>query len=359
MDLAIQHHLKKIIKSDLKGLMYKDHIWLKSILKDTCPELKKEIMVINAFHVNHFTQDLKKGRRKLTRIGFAGIVENFRTVTGYDRPTSEWCLMVWCAVLNKKVSFKPEDLEYPMPEITEFRPGASKLLKGTETYLTWNSKGASSSILSHNAEVLSSLRSGRINVVINQDEQFHLKLIGPLNQKTEKVIEVKAIQQASITKLIAEPDRIVAGQPVKLSWESEETSKVKVMGLSRVFKAKDEVVVYPKEKATYRIIASNEVSEDQAEIGVMVIPRMQMNPDKDIKIPSFKGYLPKQDHSSLKGSLNFKPLILNIKPPQMGFPERGLNHRVFFSRSQFLTKYQKLVRSGHKVFSRLFYIYLF
>jgi hypothetical protein len=110
MDSSIVKYLTKALSSVDIEVLLNDDIRLKSILKDFCPSLNKEISVIISFQINHFAIELYKKDKYISELDFIKFSERFASITGYERKTAEWGMHIWCNALNKNLDFGMSEL---------------------------------------------------------------------------------------------------------------------------------------------------------------------------------------------------------------------------------------------------------
>ena len=346
MDSTIQKHLLKALTSTNVEVLLYDWVRLKSILKDICPSLNKEISVIISFQVNKLAIELYNGNNEVSELDFMKIAERFATITAYDRKTAEWCVLIWCNALDKKLKFTYKSLKYPPPAIKYFDVKEIEVVNGEKTLVSWTVENAVKVFFSFQGKEVEVKEFDSREVQIKKDELVSIKAVGFFEHPITARKEIKVINKIKIREFKSDFDKVVSGNPVRLWWKVDNATEVKISGTTAVFKSKDETIVYPTISTTYTLTATNKAGKDTAVIGVKAIQLKTFDKEWLIKLPQLSGFTFKQKRELIIPTMKHSPIKIN-------YPINKLNYSTFNkTRGNFLSDFFSTVKEkAKKLFS--------
>jgi hypothetical protein len=229
------------------------------------------------------------------------------------------------------VSYEIKVLENPIIKIFKLRQQKIEFQKCT--FLDWDVNYVSKIFLYSNGskEDVSDKRSLEITPL--KDTTYELSIIG-LDGKTtiSQKVNVQVFKRVLITEFKSNLDFVVESIPIKLTWKTENASKILLSSPLEVdidVTGKNSIELKPKKDASYTLIAKNELFQASEQIGIGVqtlhkIPALDLGmpkmPTINVTIPDisndifnenekvFNDFLNKKEKFSLTKSL--KSLLL-------------------------------------------------
>lgn len=198
----------------------------------------------------------------------------------------------------------------PLPKIKEFRSKQQKIEFEKETQIVWDIENAGKIELHWMGNMVIIPNKG--DKTISPSEHTNYKLIVTALDgitKEEREITVQVFKKVEIKSFFSDLDFVVESLPIKLSWEIDNTSNVKL--LSNIQSDIDvtgmnEIEIIPKKTAVFYLKAKNElfsINSPQLKIEVQNIPTF--NPSIIPRLPSGKELIPSFE-------IDFKGLANNI-----------------------------------------------
>lgn len=346
MDSSIQKHLSKALTSTGAEVLLDDRIRLKSILKDYCPSLSKEIYVLISFQVNQLATELFSVGNEVSELDFIKFAERFATTKGYERKTAEWCVLIWCNSLNKKLNFSYKSLKYPPPIIKFFEPIESEVVNGEKTHVRWSVENAVKVIFNAQGKEIEVKEYDSKEILINKNETVSLKVVGFFDHPISKIKEIKVINKIKIREFKPSAEKVVSGNPVKLSWKVDNANEVTISGSKTAYKAIDETIVYPTVSTTYTLTATNKAGSATAVRGIRAIKTPVYDKEILIKLPQLRGFTFKQKKELVIPTIHHTPI-------KISFPSNKLHYStVNKARNNFLSGFLfSLQEKARKIFS--------
>lgn len=346
MDSSIQKHLSKALTSVSTEVLLDDWIRLKSILKDYCPYLNKEISVIISFQINQLATELYNNGSEVSELDFMKYAERFATTTGYDRKTAEWSVLIWCNALDKKLSFTYKSLKYPPPEIKKFESKENEVVNGAKTIVHWQVENSVRVFFGFQGKEIEVKENDSREIQIKKDETISIKAVGFFEHPVIEWREIKVVNKVKIKEFKSDVSKVVSGNPVKLSWKVENASEVFLSNSKVAFKAKDETIVYPTISTSYILTAKNNAGSETASRGIRAIQTPIYDKERLIKLPQLRGFTFKQKRELVIPTIQHTAIKIH-------FPSNKLNYSTFNkTRSNFLSGFLFTVKEkAKKIFS--------
>jgi hypothetical protein len=343
MDSNIQKHLSKALTTAKAEVLLDDWVRLKSILKDFCPSLHKEISVVSSFQVHQLANELFHSSQEVSELDFMKLAERFATVTAYDRKTAEWGVLIWCNALDKKLKFSYKSLKYPPPIIKSFNTSESEVVNGEKTVVSWSVENAVKVFFNFQGKEVEVKAFDSKEVQIKKDESVLIKVIGFFEHPVIDRREIKVINKVKIREFKSDLGKVVSGNPVRLWWKVDNATEVKISGVTTIFKAKDETIVYPTISTTYILTATNKAGSDTTARGVRAIQTPTYEKERLIKLPQLRGFTFKQKSELVIPTIHHSPIRIH-------FPSNNLHYSTFNkTRRKFLSGFLFSLKEKAKI----------
>ena len=190
----------------------------------------------------------------------------------------------------KSVSIKP----LPLPNIKKFRSNFSNIRSGQPVKFSWHVEHSSKvELIAGDFTVeCKPIDSREIRLAETQDVILRVYSYDPTVYE-ERICHVEVLSEVEILSAMATPQFVVESRPVKLKWEIKNADSIMLYPQNIDVTGQTEIEVFPRRTATYRLLASNRISQKEISISIGVQPLPQINTsliaDLDaIKLPEIK-----------------------------------------------------------------------
>lgn len=195
---------------------------------------------------------------------------------------------------SMSLSIKPQ----PLPSIKKFRSNFSTIRSGQLVKISWNVEHSSRIELRTN-DIVGEVRpidSREIRMSETQDVVLRVYTHDP-NVYEDKICHIDVLSEVQIVSAIAEPQFIVESRPVCLKWDIKEADSILLYPQNIDVSGQSEIELFPRRTTTYRLIASNHISQKEVAISVGVQPLPQIEASILTDVDSIK--LPQIDLANL------------------------------------------------------------
>lgn len=174
--------------------------------------------------------------------------------------------------------------------IISLKTSNEQILKNGEILISWSVTNAQSVFIYINEKGRQVNLKGSLNIKITRNTTIRLLANGKDNLQTEKYLHIESILPASI-QLKSNYNITIQSQPVRLTWIGKNYTSLQLYPANIELTNSKYIDVYPSTQTTYRLVATNTVSQaiSTVVIDVMPLPSIQKLeiPKIDIKIPKY------------------------------------------------------------------------
>lgn len=191
---------------------------------------------------------------------------------------------------TKSVSIKP----LPLPNIKKFRSNFSNIRSGQSVKFSWHVEHSSKvELVARDFSVeCRPIDSREIRLCESQDVVLRVYSYDPAVYE-ERICHIDVLAEVEILSAIVTPQFVVESRPVRLAWEIKNADSIMLYPQNIDVTEQTEIEVFPRRTTTYRLQASNKISQKEISISVGVQPLPQIDisliTDLDvIKLPEIK-----------------------------------------------------------------------
>lgn len=191
---------------------------------------------------------------------------------------------------TKTVSVKP----LPSPNIKKFRSNFSNIRSGQPVRFSWQVEHSSKVELVANDSSVKCrpIDSREIRLSETQDVVLRVYSYDPAVYE-ERICHIDVLAEVEILSAVAFPQFVVESRPVRLAWEIKNADLILLYPQNIDVTEQTEIEVFPRRTTTYRLLASNRITQKEISISVGVQPLPQINTSlitdlEAIKLPEIK-----------------------------------------------------------------------
>lgn len=188
---------------------------------------------------------------------------------------------------TKTIAVKP----LPLPNIRKYRSNFSNIRSGQAVKLSWHVEHSSKIELITNDFTIEvrPIDSREIRFSETQDVILRVYSYDPKVYE-DRLCHIDVLSEVEIIAAYAAPEFVVESRPVKLKWEIKNADSVMLYPQNIDVSGQSEIEVFPRRTTTYRLFASNRISQKEVSISVGVQPLPQINANlisdlESIKLP--------------------------------------------------------------------------
>lgn len=165
------------------------------------------------------------------------------------------------------------------PIIRRFSSSLSNIKIGKTTKLSWNVDYAKKIVLKFSTEEVDVTVMSELEVIPTEDTTYTL-IAYAMDESVYvlKEISIRVLQNVIINDFSSDIPQTLESQPVELSWDVENADKIMLYPNDIDVTHQSSLKVFPNRAMTYRIVASNAISFEEAllSIGVRPLPRLDI-----------------------------------------------------------------------------------
>lgn len=235
---------------------------------------------------------------------------------------------------TKTISVKP----LPLPNILKFRSNCSNIRSGQIVKVSWHVEHSSRiELITNDFTVeVQPINSREIRLSETQDVILRVYSYDPKVYE-ERICHIDVLSEVEIIVAHAVPEFVVESRSVKLKWEIKNADSIMLYPQNIDVSGQSEIEVFPRRTTTYRLFASNRISQKEVSISVGVQPLPQINARLLADFDAIK--LPEIILGSMSiGSSSMKELLGWM----LSSPEQKIENRL--SRGSIFRKVKSLLR---------------
>lgn len=206
----------------------------------------------------------------------------------------------------------------PLPSIRYFRTSANKIMDGREVKLEWKVDGASRVELISSDGVTDVSDNDAIRITPSKTDTYILQCysIGDETIFIEEEIDIQVIHKVRIEKFETDKEMLVESEKATLKWNVQNASSIEIWPMHTDVTRLRKLQVSPTHTTEYRLIARNELSQEEASLTIVVrqLPKLEMqalNGLADLQLPSC--HIETQSYTFDSVTMPTKWAKLNIK----------------------------------------------
>lgn len=188
---------------------------------------------------------------------------------------------------SKTISIKP----LPLPNIRKFRSNFSNIRSGQTIKVSWQVEHTSRIELITNDFTIEvrPIDSREIRLSETQDLILRVYSYDP-SVIEDRLCHVDVSSEVEIIAATAEPQFIIESRATKLKWDIKNADTIMLYPQNIDVSRQTEIEVFPRRTTTYRLFASNRISQKEISISIGVQPLPQIESNlmaelENIKIP--------------------------------------------------------------------------
>ena len=203
---------------------------------------------------------------------------------------------------TRKIRLSPR----PQPEIRSFSVSNSSIRSGNEVKLKWDFRNTVKATLVSSIGEIDVTHKTFIKVAPLNTENYRLVCYSCDDKVfVEQSLQVTVISPVVIRRFSVDKDVVSEADKVYLTWDVENATSIMLYPFMRDVVNVHRYEVSPSRTTEYRILASNDISQDEAivSVGVWQLPKMELNladsfprivmPSCDVNLSSFSDSLKK------------------------------------------------------------------
>lgn len=226
---------------------------------------------------------------------------------------------------TKSVAIKP----MPLPTIKKFRSNFSNIRSGQLVKISWHIDHTSKIEIRTNDFIreVRPIDSMEIRLSETQDVILRAYSYDPAVYE-DRICHIDVLSEVEIISAEADAQFIVESRPVKLRWNIKNADSIMLYPQNIELVGQSEIEVFPRRTTTYRLIASNLISQREVSISVGVQPLPQIDTKLLADLETIK--LPEINQVNLSAASSMEKLsewMLSSQEPKI--ESRLMRHSIF------------------------------
>lgn len=188
---------------------------------------------------------------------------------------------------TKTIAVKP----LPLPNIRKYRSNFSNIRSGQAVKISWHVEHSSKvEVITKDFTVeVRPIDSREIRISETQDVILRVYSYDP-NVYEDRLCHIEVLSEVEVITAYAAPEFVVESRPVKIKWEIKNADSIMLYPQNIDVSVQNEIEVFPRRTTTYRLYASNRISQKEVliSVGVQPLPLINANLISDlesIKLP--------------------------------------------------------------------------